>query len=293
MFAQVDQVPDFHGYGPILSGVGATIIAMVLAYFRGARLLGPVVAAVEWFRFNGAATLDLKGFGLTTEQEERIRGRVQVWLWDSLRDAIASMAAKVGLLGALDARVRKITEALKVPAPAEGEKAAPPASIDATAVKLKRATGIMAAFRGDEPSPASSGGPPVLGRARSAWLAWAALLALAAYSLVLSGCVAHEVPRAAERLAATAQVIHEAAAAHADLAALPPDEAAAALAGFQGLAAEHEAYARELVAAAGGDPARVRDLVAEWYEKAAARRRARLREAAERAAAVTETAVPR
>lgn len=131
-----------------LAGIGATVLGMALAYARGIRLLAPLVAAIEWFRSNGARTLDLTGFGLSASQQEAIRAKVQSWLWDSLRDAAMQFAGKVGLLGALDAQVQRITGPLKTATNADG-KAAPPVTIDETVATLKKTTGLMAAFRPD------------------------------------------------------------------------------------------------------------------------------------------------
>lgn len=240
------------GWGGV-AGIGATVVGMILAYLRGIRLLAPIVAAVEWFRRDGARGFDLSRYGLSVELQERIRADLQLYLWASLRDAIASLADKLGLLKAVDARVQAITEPLKALAAAEGT----PVTVEEKAAAVRRTTGVMPAFRPES-------GPPALG---------ALLLALTL--LLAPGCVAAEAVHASERLAATARVIEAAATNHDAYAAQGATESAAALAGFVALAHEHRQYADELVAAAGGDPARVDALVDEWIAAAAERKKRR------------------
>jgi len=264
-----DAINSTVGWGGV-AGIGGTLLALALGYLRGVRYLAPLVAMVEWFRSNGARSLDLTGLGLTVDQQERVRAEVQSWLWDSLRDAARQFAGAVGLSAAFDAQVQRITGALKVGTNADG-KAAPPVTIEETTARLKRTTGVIAAFRPDV--------PPALG---------ALLLALTL--LLAPGCVAAEATHAAERLAATARVIEAAATNHDAYAAQGATESAAALAGFVALAHEHRQYADELVAAAGGDPARVDALVDEWIAAAAERKKRRLGGATANVVPATEPA---
>ena len=189
--------------------------------------------------------------------------------WQTIRAARKAAllrAAIVGVRAGLDALAHEDAEAVK----GAIKSAAGPLE-PALKAEVRKTTSSMPAYRE----------PPVLGA-----------LLVAASLVLLPSCVAAESKHAAERLAATARVIEAAAAHHADIAVLPPEEARAALAGFASLAAEHRGYAEDLVAATGGDPAEVDRLEAEWRARASERARAR-REAVVTATAVSGTAVPR
>lgn len=141
--AGAQAVADSIGWGG-LAGIGATLLGIVLAHLRGVRLLAPVVTMIEWFRSHGARDLPLDGLGLSSDEQERVRARVQSWLWTALKDAAMQFAGQFGLLAAFDKRVRAITEPLKL-----GEGAAPPVTIVETVERAKKTTGVMAAFRPD------------------------------------------------------------------------------------------------------------------------------------------------
>jgi len=145
--AGAQAVADSIGWGG-LAGIGASLLGITLAYLRGVRLLAPIVAAIEWFRSHGARSLDLSRSGLPLDQQERVRSIVQAWLWSSLRDAVMQFADQLGLLAAVDKRVQAITGPLK---PAEGKAA--PVTIEETVERVKRTTGVMAAFRPEELRP--------------------------------------------------------------------------------------------------------------------------------------------
>jgi len=207
------------GWGGV-AGIGGTLLALTLGYLRGVRYLAPLVAMVEWFRSNGARSLDLTGLGLSADEQERVRAAVQSWLWDSLRDAARQFAGAVGLSAAFDAQVQRITGALKVGTNADG-KAAAPVTIEETTARLKRTTGVIAAFRPD--------GLPQL-------------VLLAALCLGATGCVAPAVHDAIVEAQASAETLDRASVANPGYTEpSDPTATAASLAAYRRLWASHKA----------------------------------------------------